>query len=502
MVSATVEDGNANIVRVVFNEPVTIDKDKFYVKVNDLPYKTMAAAPPASGILLDLQKRDDRTITGVSAVPGMNDTAWDMPMTAPAVHGEILRLATTEEGAAQDKAPSPNSLPTIPQFIVSNNVKRVKGSFESIAGLYVNETKIDSVTDGGGGLMYQNALDYLHSTATLPKGNDTIVIVLDTNQTFTRTAAWWTYNQIAENTSNQQPIKIIVTTTGGSVIISNQQSDRAMFEGRNGIILVIDEGVIFEGSSSYPTKGSLIQMMTGGSIILDGGEIRGHVSAKDGGTGSEQNDIHAGAIRFGGGANGGYLIINSGKITGNTAKFNPGGTSSEGNGGAGAVIILQYGVVVMNGGEISGNTLDVQDGTALTAMAGAIMGNINTAQRSGNASFFMTGGEISGNKVVNGTTAVASSGGIVVSGTFQKTGGTIYGADTGNSSKKNTTTLTGNKASAVFVANGSYSTNPPGFKREDTAAPDVTLFVESFKSSASAAATNTVPDWATSFWDE
>jgi hypothetical protein len=514
MVSATVENSTPSTVRVVFNEPVTIDAPKFYVKVNDVPYKSMAATPPASGILLDLQKRADRTITGVSVVPGTNDTTWNMTMSAPAVHGEILRLATSAVGAAQDKAtdisnlPAPNSLPEIPQFIVKNEVRRVREIFESVAGLYVNGNKIASVTDGAGGLLYQNALAYLHNSSSghIPTGNDIITIVLDTNQTFTQAPSWWPYNGatgIPESTSNQLPIKIIVTTTGNTVTISNKQTAQAMFQGRNGIILVIDEGVIFKGSSLYPTKGSLIQMMTGGSIILDGGEIRDHLSLKDGGTGNEQNDLHAGGIRFGGGANGGYLIINSGKITNNTARFNTGGgPGATAQGSAGGVIVLQYGVIVMTGGEISGNTLDVQGAAPTSALAGGIMGNTNTAQRHGNFSFFMTGGEISGNKVINSTAQVASAGGVMVSGNFQKNGGTIFGGDAGDTTKRNTTTLTGNKAGAVFVSNAAGSNPASAFKRDETTTPNITLFVESLKPNTSSLAVNTVPLWAASFWDE
>jgi hypothetical protein len=117
----------------------------------------------------------------------------------------------------------------------------------------------------------------------------------------------------------------------------------------------------------------------------------------------------------------------------------------------------------------------------------------------------MTGGEISGNKVIGSTASnVASAGGVMTSGTFQKVGGTIYGGSGGDPSKYNTTTLTGNRASAVYVA-GDYGANPAGpdtVKREETADPGVTLFVESVKNSTSVKGVNTVPDWATSFWDE
>jgi hypothetical protein len=514
LVSAVVENANPSVIRVAFNEPVAINKAKFYVKVNDIPCKTMAVSPPSSGILLDLQNRSDRTITGVAEVGGTNKTAWDMTMSAPAVHGEILRLAADTAGAAEDLAAARNPLPAIPQFIVNNRVKRVKGSFEFSAGLYVNGNKISPVTDGGGGKLYENAMLYLHTKDNIPKGNDVITIVLDTDQTVSSSISWWSSAQIPDNTSDQKPIRIIVTTTGGSISISNQ-SGNALFQGRNGIVLVIDEGVIFKGSSSYPSEGALIQMMSGGSIIMDGGEIRDHLCQRGGSPGSEQHDLNAGGIRIGGGTNGGYLIMNGGKITNNYAKIQ--GTPSAGspNCSAGGVIILQYGVVVINGGEISNNTLDVNSQTLKNTVAGGIAATANNAQRHGNASIFMTGGEIYGNKVINSTAAVGSAGGVYASGTFQKNGGTIYGADAGDSSRRNTTTLTGNKAGAVFIS-GNYGANPTATakvgnkdaaatspsKRENTTGPGDALFIESYKPGAGNAAINFIPDWATSFWDQ
>ena len=517
LVSATVEDSSSSVVRVVFNEPVTVDKDKFFVKVNDVPYTSMAAAPPASGILLDLQKRTDRTITSaVAAGGGMSAAAWELTMSAPALHGEILRLASSAAGAAQDLStdvngyPAPNSLAQIPQFIVNNKVKRVKGAFEDTLGLYINGTKVASVTDGNGGQLYENAVAYLHTRKFV--NGDIVTIVLDTNQTLTTLPSWWSSginnNQLPDTDGNSY--RVIVTTTGDTdITIENRQTSGAMFQSRNGMTLVIDEHVIFKGSSSYSTPGSLIQMMDGGSIIMDGGEIREHLCLRPAGTTGENNDIHGGAIRLGGGKRGGYLIINGGKITENTAKFRSGGSPSISNGGAGGIIVLQYGVVVMTGGEISNNTMDITDASAIpgSALAGGIMANTNNAQRHGNASFFMTGGEISGNRVTPGSYTVGSAGGVLISGTFQKTGGTIYGADAGDTTRRNITTLIGNRASAVFVS-GSTGANPgtPAAgsvhgKREDTAGPEVTLFVESYKSGTSTTAVNTVPDWATSYWD-
>jgi hypothetical protein len=194
------------------------------------------------------------------------------------------------------------------------------------------------------------------------------------------------------------------------------------------------------------------------------------------------------------------------------AEYDTSATTVTYNGGAGGIFVLQYGAVVMTGGEISNNTMDVNGKTPKAAMAGGLMaGNWNN-QRYANASIFMTGGEISGNEVKGSSEAVASAGGVFAGGTFQKNGGTIYGADAGETGKRNITSLTGNKASAVFIASGpSISSGTPTTvqanvtaraKREDTAGPEITLFTQAVKSTNSGLATTSVPTWATSYWDQ
>jgi hypothetical protein len=98
---------------------------------------------------------------------------------------------------------------------------------------------------------------------------------------------------------------------------------------------------------------------------------------------------------------------------------------------------------------------------------------------------------------------MASAGGVLVSGAFQKNGGTIYGSETGlEETRKNKTSLTGNKAGAVFVTNVDGKNPAAAAKRENTTAPEITLFVDSTKSASGSAAANTIPAWATSFWDQ
>jgi hypothetical protein len=490
---------------VVFNEPVTVDAAKFFVKVNDTPYTSAAVNAPTNKILLDVQKRTDRTITNAVVVGGTNNTTWDLTMSVSATHWEILRLATNAIGAAQDLAtdaggfPAPNSLLQIPEFIVKNKVKRVKEGFESSAGLYINSNKISSVTDGGGGKMYENALKYLLGEYILVNG-DIVTIVLDTNQTLNNNFPnWWTYPSPASNPNaigvlgenDNNLYRVIVTTTGNTdITITNQQTSKAMFQTRNGVVFVVDEHVILQGSGDQGQP--LVQMMDGATFILDGGELRGNLA---GGA-----DNLSGAVRIGGGNRGSYFIMNGGKITGNTAKL----TGNTVNGAAGAVFVQQLGWIFINGGEISGNSLDVNGTNPGSGLAGGISGTTHNTnnQYHGNTSFYMTDGEISGNKVENTTAAVCGAGGVLVSGAFQKIGGTIYGADATDTTKRNTTNgLSGNKASAVFIANTTGKNSAATVRREDTAGPDVTLFVQSEKATKTGVAVNTVPDWATSFWD-
>ena len=88
-----------------------------------------------------------------------------------------------------------------------------------------------------------------------------------------------------------------------------------------------------------------------------------------------------------------------------------------GDGGKGGGVHVSTGIAtvtgtfIMNGGEISGNTADTGGGVFID----------------GGGTFIMKGGKISGN-----TATVGNGGGVnVLSGTFSKTGGTIYGSDAG-----------------------------------------------------------------------
>jgi hypothetical protein len=234
-------------------------------------------------------------------------------------------------------------------------------------------------------------------------------------------------------------------------------------------------------------------------VILDGAILHdNNATATSGNT--------AGGVVLGGGNYGAYFVMNSGKITNNKMTYN----TTTGNGSAGGVFMYQYGMMVMHGGEISNNETNASQ-TASSIRAGGIgilSYATNTANYHGTATIFMTGGEIFGNKVLGtgATTSngVASAGGVITNGTFMKTGGTIYGSDNADVSKRNSTAFTGAvRPNAVgVIMSATYTPNASQAKvRENDTGPWDTLFVDSYKSSNILAGTNTVPTWAESFWD-
>jgi hypothetical protein len=511
VISAVVEHSSPNIVRVQFSEPVTVTANQFQVKVNDWPRVNLATAFSSGNTLpsMDLDGMVVRTISAAAAVSGSNDTEYDLTMSASAGHGEILRLATTAVGAAQDKTtlPEKNKLPQIPQFIIRNNVRRTRESFENQAGLYRNGAPDATVTDGSGGQMYKNALAKLGGNTASdplhPQAGEIITIVLESDQTLDTAPPWSSSSNATDLQGNANGAKVIITRKTGMTapVTITLKNTRTGFYSRNNIALIIDEGIIFTHenaalASPVTTTNPLICVLGGGKLILDGGILEGHVMT------SMPNDGSGGGILMGGGTYGSYVIMNSGEIRNNTVK-----TSSTANtdSGAGAVYIKQFGTFVMHGGKITNNKVE-QTGAAGSVRAGGIAvcvkGN-SLNNYHANAQIFMTGGEISGNQVTGGSGAVGSSGGVYTNGTFMKVGGTIYGED-GDASRRNSTSMTGNvKAAAVAVIKTAVI-NPAAvdaFQRKTNSGPAQTLFVDSFKTSASTAGTNTEPEWAESFWE-
>jgi len=276
---------------------------------------------------------------------------------------------------------------------------------------------------------------------------------------------------------------------------------------RNALRLVIDENVVFTHSRDTTNQHPLIAMMDGSYAILNGGALRNNLLTFNGGF--DSGGHRGGAIRVQGGSFGAYLLINGGDISGNTVNEAFGATNTGTHGGAGGVQMMQYGVLIMHGGSIRNNTYNNLSAHSIWRAGGVSDGGGTNAQHHANSAFFMTGGDISGNRVTGSSTG-ASAGGIVISGTFQKNGGTIYGADAMDAAMRNQNLMTGSNSTrphavAVImnpVTNPDLTLDPPqAMLRNFTAGPSVSLYVESSKSANGTAGVNSVPLWARSFWD-
>lgn len=491
-VRAVVENASPQTLQVVFNEPVTLqDISKFRVRANGMPRADIANSLSGTAPIVDYGS-DLRTVSGAVSAGG-DDRTWNLTMSAPAAYGEILMLSTTESGAVKDKALSPQELPQIPQFIIKNGIKRQKAPYEAEAGFYRNGVKVDSVDNGDGDDLYRNVISHLTSLAgNYPQANEVLTVVLDSNQTYAGSSNF-TATHIPTSLIGGE-IRLIITTKTGNTqdYVITVTGNGAGIIARNGLTVIIDEHVVFDHNNAN-NNNSLIVVNDGGKLILDGGEIRNNVNTAT----SER----AGGLRMGGGNYGAHFIMNNGKITNNQVSASGNDTTTN-HGGAGGIYIQQYGVFVMHGGEISNNTLNLT-GTVATPKAGAVSVRYSSNQYHANASIFITGGEIFGNKVL-GAKNVVSAGAIYTNGAFQKTGGTIYGPDAADTQKRNYSEYTGTVNAGVVVIGNTLSANPAlsaVTKRDATAGPDLVLLADSYKTANGSIGVNTVPGWAANFWD-
>jgi hypothetical protein len=502
----TIPEGGAGAndkVRVVFDQPVTVDASKFKVRAQNLPIANLGVMgvassvtgnfPAVPGAPLLYYGSVERTMS--SPVGNTGDTIWDFTISAPAAYGEIL-VITTESGAAR-RADTPQVLlPGIPQLIVKNGVTRVKQAYESVAGFYKNGVKVDSVTADG--LLYKNAIVYLTTAAQYPQPNDVYTIVLDQDQTYVSTDSF-TNTHIPTSVLTGGGATLIITTNGTTERKISVTGAQAGLITRNGLTVIIDEYVAFDKTGVSGSTNALIVINDGGKLILDGGEIRGNVNTS--------SPERAGGVRMGGGSYGAYFIMNSGKITGNSVSSSAAETTTN-HGGAGGIYMQQFGTFVMHGGEITNNTVNMT-GTVISPKAGAISVRTHTtaATASGyhaNASIFITGGTISGN-TVQSAKAFTSAGAIYTNGAFQKTGGTISGNTSSYNGAVNADSVVIGNTSGSAAMNAALNAVT---KRNTDAGPAVLLFVDSYKTSGGITAANnaadgvnSISDWAESNWD-
>jgi hypothetical protein len=201
----------------------------------------------------------------------------------------------------------------------------------------------------------------------------------------------------------------------------------ALFTVDKGVTLVL-ENIVLTGVTR--NSSALITIKNGGTLVMNSEAII-------------SSNINNSSEGQGGGVyiEEGSFFMNDGEISNNFAKFGGGVRQKIDD-----EFIMSGGTIKNNTGENAGGGVYL-NGNVFDFIGGSIAGN--SAQLGGGVlihggEFNMRGGSIGGNS------AYANGGGLLVSrGTFEKTGGIIYGADEDDVSLRNTAS---NKGHAVFTS--------------------------------------------------
>jgi hypothetical protein len=231
----------------------------------------------------------------------------------------------------------------------------------------------------------------------------------------------------------------VILDGGGKTIIAwmTTSSQMPLITVGSGVTLTL-KNITFRGTQSSNNKFPLIKVESGGTLIMKSGAwLTGNINGQSG------NDFKGGAVCV----LGGTFRMEDGIISGNS-------------GYSGGAVYVVDGTFIMGYGTISDNTG--------TSFGGGVYIGRASGQSTGGGQFTMNGGIITRNKVTSG-----GGGGVYVAnnGTFDKTGGTIYGArkeddsDDEDADKANTATGTG---PAVYA--------PGGLVRIRTAGETVKLY--------------------------
>ena len=286
--------------------------------------------------------------------------------------------------------------------------------------------------------------------------------------------------------TGRRNISVRLRGSGNSARVVELSSNGSLFTIENGVTLILDNNIALSGRSGNET--SVIRINSGGTFTMSGGTISGNttydaVSSYGGGV-----SVNGGTFTMSGGTisgNAGGVSVGSGTFTMNGGTIS-GNTASNYGGGFGGVSVGS-GTFTMSGGTIFGNSsyrgggVYVDSGT-FTMSGGTISGNAaSSSSYTGNAygggvyvsggTFNMSSGEISGN------TASNYGGGVYVYGTFNKTGGTIYGYDANDTVNSN---VVKNSSGVVLSDRGHAvnggTVNGVELHRETTAGPGVNLY--------------------------
>jgi len=314
--------------------------------------------------------------------------------------------------------------------------------------------------------------------------------------------------------------RILILGNNQKLIVDDEQLILHGRSGNNGAVLNIGNGGMLElkngaitGNNNSFGFGGGVYVGTSGTFTMGGGTISGNISSSDfprgggvyvdGGTLTMCGGIISGntaSANAPSGLGGGVYVINgtftmsNGTISGNTSY---GGSDSFYGESYGGGVYVSNSTFTMNGGTISGNTasvgasglmggngggVSVRDSSTFTMSGGTISGNtilasasLNSGGNGGgvyvsNSNFTMSNGIISGNTVYRTPYTLGYGGGVYVSGTFDKTGGTItgYANDTANGNVvRNSSGVESNMGHAVYAY---YGLNTNNIKRKETTA--------------------------------
>ena len=252
---------------------------------------------------------------------------------------------------------------------------------------------------------------------------------------------------------------ISVTLKGSGKLYLLSQGSILRVAGDQTLIIDSEELTLegLTGGVNSPTNNNSSVVTVFGTLELRNGTISGNTSDSPGGgvycsgTFTMTGGTISGNTSISGDYNGGGVYCNGtftmdgGTISGNTGRYNGGG------------VYIFYGHnFALTGGTISGNTCSysgggvfIYFGYSFTMEGGTISGNTANAGGGVYTTYFtMTGGTISGNTSVQG-------GGVFIynNGSFDKTGGIVYGNDSLNPADKNIATYGNNWGDAVYYSN-------------------------------------------------
>jgi len=244
-----------------------------------------------------------------------------------------------------------------------------------------------------------------------------------------------------------------------------------------GSTVILGPGAVVRDNSSQHVGGGIV-VAPGASLIVEGATITGNRASAVGG-GIAVMGVFA--------SRAGFLEIREGTISNNRAQ------------GGGGIAVFQGSVCTLSGGGIYDNTADlagggvlVSQGAVLTMEGGLVRGNRSLGSGGGFAlleegGFILKSGQVHGNRAsehgggiaadaistisveggfISANEAAARGGGIFTAGTFDKSGGKIYGSDVPED-----TANTAQAGTAVFV----FRVDGIHKVREESAGEDLAL---------------------------